>query len=276
MAFAFGQVQLAISWVVNEFNRVAEWYASARRVMDIVTACEAIDGQIPAEATGPREACAGAALALNGVSVVDGGARPLIAAANLAVERGEAVHISGESGTGKSMLVRVLSGLWPCAQGTLAAPDGRCVMIVPQRGYLPLGPLKGALLYPEPDLAVGDDALADVLERVGLAALVPRLGEVARWDQVLAAGERQRLAIARVLLHKPQLVVLDDALSALEASAQDALLARLKSELPGSSIVSFAQRPAPQGCHDRQLALARAPEGAVLGPVGTQAYAAAT
>jgi putative ATP-binding cassette transporter len=102
------------------------------------------------------------------------------------------------------------------------------------------------------------------------------LGEAARWDQVLANGERQRLAIARVLLHKPQLVILDDALSALEAPVQAALLSRLRSDLPGASVISFGQLPAPHGRHDRQLVLERNPQGAVLTPIGTPAFAEAT
>ena len=174
------------------------------------------------------------------------------------------------------MLVRVLAGLWPCERGSVAAADGRRVMIVPQKSYLPLGSLKGALLYPEPDLAVGDGELAAVLQRVGLGALAPRLDEVARWDQVLANGERQRLAVARLLLHKPQVIVLDDALSALEDEVQEALLARLKSDLPAAIIVSLAQRPAPDGRHDRQFALERKAHGAVLAPVGAPALASTT
>jgi putative ATP-binding cassette transporter len=275
LAFAFVQVQLAISWVVDNFNRIAEWYASARRVMDIVTACDAIDGEIPAPASAPRTA-GGAVVSLDGVAVNDGNGRQLISSASLAARSGEAVHISGESSTGKSVLVRVLAGLWPCARGGVTAPDTGCVMIVPQKSYLPLGSLKGALLYPEPDLAVGDDTLAAALARVGLGALALRLDEVARWDQVLANGERQRLAVARLLLHKPQVVVLDDALSALEDEAQEALLARIKSDLPGTVLISVAQRPAPDGRHDRQLVLQRNSEGAVLTPVATPALAAAT
>jgi vitamin B12/bleomycin/antimicrobial peptide transport system ATP-binding/permease protein len=271
LAAAFIEVQIAISWVVDNYNRVAEWYASGRRVMDIVEACDAIDGELPSP---PAQAAAGGAvLALDGVSVSDGNSRKLVSAANLTVEPGEAVHVSGESSTGKSVLVRVLSGLWPCAAGGVVAPDSRCVMVLPQRSYLPLGSLRGALLYPEPNLAIADAELADALERVGLTALVPRLDEVARWDQVLASGERQRLAIARVLLHKPQLVILDDAVSALEAPVQSALLARLKSDLPGVSIVSFGQLPAPDGRHDRQLVLARNSEGAVLTPFRTPVLA---
>ena len=275
LAFAFVQVQLAISWLVDNFNRIAEWYASARRVMDIVTACDAIDGEIPAPATRPRDADA-AKVSLNEVAINDGNGRRLISNASLVARPGEAVHISGESSTGKSVLVRVLSGLWPCAGGSVTAPDTGCVMIVPQKSYLPLGSLKGALFYPEPDLAVGDDKLAGVLERVGLAALAARLDEVARWDQVLANGERQRLAVARLLLHKPQVAILDDALSALEDEVQEALLARIKSDLPGTIVISLAQRPAPDGRHDRQLVLERSAEGAVLVPIGAPALVGAT
>jgi putative ATP-binding cassette transporter len=274
LAAAFVEVQIAISWVVDNYNRVAEWYASGKRVMDIVEACDGIDGEMP-KAPAMAGETGGAVLTLDGVAVSDGNSRKLVSTASLEVGRGETVHVSGESSTGKSVLVRVLSGLWPCASGSVAAPDSRSVMVLPQKSYLPLGSLKGALLYPEPSLAVGDAQLKDALERVGLAALVPRLDEVARWDQVLASGERQRLAIARVLLHRPQLVILDDALSALEAPAQDALLARLKTDLPGVSIVSFGQLPAPDGRHDRQLVLHRNSEGAVLMPVGTPALAAA-
>ena len=64
LAAAFVQVQIAISWVVDNYNRVAEWYASARRVMDIVTACDAIDGEIPVQAGVEPMGGAGAGVAL--------------------------------------------------------------------------------------------------------------------------------------------------------------------------------------------------------------------
>ena len=265
LAAAFVQVQIAISWVVDNYNRVAEWYASARRVMDIVDACEAIDPEI--EKTSPRPtrpAAQGAVVRLSDFEIGDGTGRPLLSGADLSAGPGEAVHVHGDSSTGKSTLVRVLAGLWPVARGGLTLPDRSEVMIAPQKSYLPLGSLKGALLYPDPSLSVSDDRLRAALDKVDLSALGARLDEVARWDQVLSNGERQRLAMARLLIHRPRVIILDDALSALEESAQAAVIARLRSELPEATIVSLAQRPAPPGVHDRHLVLERRADNTAL------------
>ena len=264
LAAAFVQVQIAISWVVDNYNRVAEWYASARRVMDIVTACDAIDRDMAAQ-TGLKPAD-DPGVSMDDVAIADATGRPLIACARLAIAPGEAAHISGESSTGKSVLVRVLAGLWPRSRGRLAIPHDASVMIAPQKAYLPLGPLKGALLYPEPDLQVSDQRLAAALERVGLGQFTGRLAEVARWDQVLANGERQRLAIARLLVHKPDIVILDDALSALEESAQATLLSRLKCDLPGATIISLGRQRGAGGPHERHFVLERNGGSAVLLP----------
>src|SRR5215813_567545 len=266
LAAAFVQVQIAISWVVDNYNRVAEWYASARRVMDIVTACRAIDPDIEAISPTPARPAPGkgAAVRLSDFEIADGSGRPLLSGDDLAARPGEAVHVHGDSSTGKSTLVRVFAGLWPTARGKLTLPDRSEVMIAPQKSYLPLGSLRGALLYPDPALKMSDERLRGALETMDLAVLGGRLDEVARWDQVLSNGERQRLAMARLLIHRPRVIILDDALSALEEQAQSALLARLRSELPDATVVSLAQRPAPPGVHDRQLALERCAGSATL------------
>jgi vitamin B12/bleomycin/antimicrobial peptide transport system ATP-binding/permease protein len=268
LAAAFVQVQIAISWVVDNYSRVAEWYASARRVMDIVGACDQVDAEAAVEgAARPTDRTRGTAVRLADFEIADGTGRPLLWGAELSAAPGESVHVSGESSTGKSTLVRVLSGLWPSERGQLTMPDSAQVMVTPQKSYLPLGSLKGALFYPDPALGISDARLQAALERVGLGALTSRLEEVARWDQVLSNGERQRLAIARVLIHRPQVVILDDALSALDEASQQAVLSRLRSDLAEATIISLGQRPAPAGLHDRQLVLARQADGAELIPM---------
>ena len=155
-------------------------------------------------------------------------------------------------------------------------PDGARVMITPQKSYLPLGSLKGALLYPEPDLVIGDDRLAAALERVGLGALVPRLDEVARWDQVLSNGERQRLAIARLL--DPQAAGRHPgrcAVRARGAGAADA--ARAAQDRPARRH-HHQSRPAAgaAGSTTASSCWSATHDGAVLVPAGTPALANAT
>jgi putative ATP-binding cassette transporter len=271
LAAAFVEVQIAISWVVDNYNRVAEWYASARRVMDIVEACEATDR----EALVAKRPVAGTAIRITDFEIADGRNRPLISGTGFAAAAGEAVHIYGESSTGKSTLVRVLAGLWPSARGSVSVPTSAEVMIAPQKAYLPLGSLRGALFYPNPALEVSDTRLASALEKVGLGGLAPRLAEVMRWDQVLSNGERQRLGIARLAIHAPRAVILDDALSALDEGTQATLFAHLRAELPNAIIVSLAQRPAPWSLNDHQLCLERNGESSILRAAGLASMAVA-
>src|SRR5262245_6603570 len=271
LAAAFVEVQIAISWVVDNYNRVAEWYASARRVMDIVDACEMTDR----EALSANRPTHGPAIHVTDFEIADGRNRPLLSGTGFAAATGEAVHIYGESSTGKSTLVRVLAGLWPSARGVISVPDRADIMIAPQKTYLPLGSLRGALLYPSPALEVSDTRLASALEKVGLGGLVPRLGEVTRWDQVLSNGERQRLGIARLAIHAPRAVILDDALCALDEGTQAALFAHLRTELPNAIIVSLAQRPAAWHLNGRQLCLERNGESSILRAAGMPSMAVA-
>ena len=126
LAAAFVQVQIAISWVVDNYNRVAEWYASRaprhghRRCLRRHRCRRRRRRSRRADATRSRRAppCASA---ISRSPTARG--RPLLSGADLSAAPGEAVHVHGDSSTGKSTLVRVLAGLWPGARGSLTLPD---------------------------------------------------------------------------------------------------------------------------------------------------------
>jgi putative ATP-binding cassette transporter len=98
--------------------------------------------------------------------------------------------------------------------------------------YLPLGSLREALLYPGASHGPDPDRIAAVLCECGLAPLISRLDQCHRWDRVLSRGEQQRLAFARILLQRPEVVILDEATSGLDEISQGRLMLALIRELP--------------------------------------------
>jgi putative ATP-binding cassette transporter len=266
LAGAFIQVQMAISWLVDNYNRIAECYASARRVMVLVEASEAVEARLAGQ-DGQRidmATSADATIGLSGVSVYDPAGRPLVNSASLILAPGERVGISGNSSAGKTALVRAIAGLWPWGRGRVDTPRGLTTMVIPQKPYMPMGTLRSALLYPFEQKPVGDDRLIEVLSGAGLHHLAHRLSEVDRWDQILGTGERQRIAVARALIHAPDVLVVDDGLSSLEGSAQKALLELVAAELPHTAILTFGQRERADGFDHRRLVLEARSGGSIL------------
>jgi ABC-type multidrug transport system ATPase subunit len=101
-----------------------------------------------------------------------------------------------------------------------------------------------------------------LLKLVGLGHLVERLDEEEPWDQTLSGGEKQRLAFARIFLHKPDIVVLDEATSALDPQSQDRLMALLTERLARTTVVSVGHRPELEAFHSRKIVLERRRGGA--------------
>ncbi len=266
LAGAFVLVQMAISWLVDNYNRIAECYASARRVMVLVEASEAVEARLGALEGSAIDMATStdAAVRLSGVSVHDPAGRPLVNSASLSLMPGERVGISGNSSAGKTALVRVIAGLWPWGRGRVEKPRGLTTMIIPQKPYMPMGTLRSALLYPLGEKTTGDDRLIEVLSGVGLHHLAHRLSEEDRWDQILGTGERQRFAVARALVHAPDVLVVDDGLSSLENSAQKMLLELVAADLPHTAILIFGQRERTDGFDQRRLVLETRSGGSIL------------
>ena len=97
-----------------------------------------------------------------------------------------------------------------------------------------------------------------------LAFLRDRLDETERWDHILSGGEQQRVAFARVLVHKPDWIFMDEATSALDETGQENVMELLIEELPDTSIVSIGHRPGLEVFHTRELTLVPGEKGAKL------------
>lgn len=84
------------------------------------------------------------------------------------------------------------------------------------------------------------------------------------WDQTLSGGEKQRLAFARLLLHQPDIIVLDEATAALDEKSQDKMMQMVIDELPEVTILSVAHRAELEVFHSRKITLERREGGAKL------------
>jgi putative ATP-binding cassette transporter len=261
-ASAFTIVQFAFNWLVENYPRLADWTASARRVSSLMVSLDALERAEESVGRIKRGATAGVALRLGHLSVTLEDGTVVVKDAEVAIAPGERVLVAGDSGTGKSTLVRAIAGLWPWGNGRVEVETGAKMLLMPQRAYVPVGTLRRAVTYPRPAEDKTVDQIDRALKLVGLDHLIDHLEEEAPWDQMLSGGEKQRLAFARILLHRPNIVVLDEATSALDPVSQDHMMELLTKELRATTIVSVAHRPELEAFHDRKITLERQREGA--------------
>jgi putative ATP-binding cassette transporter len=263
-ASAFTIVQAAFNWLVDNYPRLADWTASARRVSSLMVSLDALERAEQGEGVGriERGEGTGAALRLSNLSVTLDNGAAVVKDAEVDIAPGERVLVAGESGTGKSTLVRAIAGLWPWGEGDVQIASGAKMFLMPQRAYVPIGSLRRAATYPEPADSKDIEEIARVLKLVGLGHLVDRIEEDAPWDQTLSGGEKQRLAFARILLHRPDIIVLDEATSALDPESQDKLMELLTTELAATTLVSVGHRPELEAFHSRKIVLERRRGGA--------------
>ncbi|KVP77046.1 ABC transporter ATP-binding protein/permease [Burkholderia ubonensis] len=244
---AFNTVSDSFSWFINSYSTLVEWRATVNRLREfkrVMRASHLKESVSPATEHGginlhyvdsERLSTSSLKLALpNGNALADIG--------SVTIEPGSRWLVIGKSGSGKSTFMRALAGLWPFGDGAIDAPVSARMMFVPQTSYLPIGTLKAALTYPATADTYSDDACRDALRACRLEEYVDRLDETAHWTRVLSPGEQQRLAGARVLLHKPDFLFLDEATSALDADNEARLYHLFNERLPQAAIVSIAHR----------------------------------
>jgi putative ATP-binding cassette transporter len=266
LASAYLAFQTSIAWAVDNFRALSNWHASARRVAGLIHSMRELDEDLddPDKSAIRFDESHDGSIRVEGLTVANRHGQALVNGIDLVVEAGEKLLLRGESGTGKSALVRTLGGLWPWGAGVIRLPVGAYVSFVPQRVYLPLGTLRDVLRYPLERLDADDGAVVAAFVRCGIGHLAPKLDSLERWDQLLSNGERQRLAFARLILQKPAVAILDDALAALGDEGQATIMGLLRDELADTAVISVAQHGGLERFHDRIVTLIKAEGGARL------------
>jgi putative ATP-binding cassette transporter len=265
-AAAFVQVQASFNWLVDNYPRLADWAASARRVASLLVSLDRLD-EVEKRGGGAiaRIEHEGSAIKLRGVSVKLSDGDVVVNDADVNIDFGERVLFMGESGSGKSTLVRAIAGLWPWGEGEISISKGAKLFLMPQKPYIPLGPLRRGATYPMAAESIDDEALKNTLEACGLSHLWEKIDDdMIEWSRTLSGGEQQRLAFVRLLLHKPDIVVMDEATSALDPASQAHLMTELFNRLPRMAVISVGHRPELEQFHQRKITLERRAGGARL------------
>jgi putative ATP-binding cassette transporter len=257
---AFAQVLAAMSVIVSYFESFSASAASVKRISDLYDAFDDIETEdmqaaetAQIEVTKSRKRLKTKRLTVQ----TPDGRRTLARNVSFELQPGERLLIMGESGSGKSSLLRTIAGLWQSGSGVIVRPPLGRMMFLPQRPYMIQGSLRAQLLYPLREDNMQDDEIQEVLEATNLAELLKRvdngLTQVVDWANVLSLGEQQRVSFARLFLQKPLIAFLDEATSALDEQTERLLYERLHSL--SLTYVSISHRNTLQEFHDLLLTL---------------------
>ncbi len=253
---AFAVVLGAVALIVDNFENLSRFVAGIDRLQALSHAV--LDVPAPPPPTQTRiQSQLGEQLALDALTLYTPGfERLLIKELTLSLKPGDGLLITGDSGCGKSSLLRALAGLWRAGSGVIHHPPLDEMFFLPQQPYIQVGTLRSQLMYPSTAADLDDERLLEILREVHLPELAQRVGgldAVHDWEKLLSVGEQQRLAFGRVLVREPRVVILDEATSALDSANEASLYEKLRGK--GTTLVSIAHRAAVLRHHTHVLEL---------------------
>lgn len=245
LSMAFSNVVTTLSWFIFSYRNLADLVATAARLDNFLLAAQGA-GQQKAQSERPKRDSGALLPRLENLKLHTPDGRELVSLDKMVLAPGGAVWLQGRSGIGKTTLVKALAGLWQHRAGRTEWPAERS-MFLSQKPYLPTGTLLDAAVYPALAGEIDEGKAMAVLDAVGLGHRSSSLlvGQDDAPDG-LSGGEVQRLALARLLIHKPEWVVMDEATSALDEKAEGELLSLLREKLPETGFLIVSHRK-PEG-----------------------------
>ena len=271
------QILISVMMAVMMFMLVPRAEVSAGRINEVLDARTTV---VPPAAP-VTELSRHGHLELRGVGFAyPGAADPVLRDVSFVAAPGETTAIIGSTGAGKTTLLNTIPRLYDATQGSVLV-DGvdvrdlaldtlwSTIGLVPQRPYLFSGTVASNVRYGKEDAS--DEEVWHALEVAQAASFVREMGglgaEISQGGTNVSGGQRQRLAIARALVRRPEIYLFDDSFSALDFATDAALRAALAPETRDATVVVVAQRVSTIRHADRIVVL---DDGAVVG-VGTHA-----
>jgi putative ATP-binding cassette transporter len=264
-AAAFTQLQSSLRWFVDNFSTIADWRATLLRVAvfrrAVVTAevLHRKERRIELGESEPPHNSEAPTLTIDHLEIASPSGCTSLQGGRIEIRPGERVLVIGDPGVGKTLLFRALAGLWPWGAGRIVHPRGQDFYCMPRTPYLPAGALKEVLAYPSPVDRFEERDYARALHRLGLDRLTPSLDEVRRWDHELNEDEQQAVAFARLMLHAPRWVLIDEALDSIDVSTRERVMEIFAQDLADSGLIYIGRADPKGGFFSRVLRLVNDP-----------------
>jgi len=237
-AAAFTQAQSSLRYFVDNFSTIADWRATLLRVASFRDALIKPSVQQLFTSKIQYEYGEAGTVTIDNLIIESSAGQDGIQEPHVVVHAGERVFIAAAPGTNRTQLFRALAGLWPWGQGKVTRPKDEPVLFLP-RGtpYLPRGTLREVLAYPTKVTDFKAEAFEQALRRLKLKRLVPMLDEVHRWDRELGQEEQTAVALARVVVHVPNWVLMDGTLSSMPDDLLERVTEAFENELRYTGVV---------------------------------------
>ncbi|WP_240794372.1 ABC transporter ATP-binding protein/permease [Azoarcus sp. DD4] len=259
-AQAFQRLTSALSWPVDNLGDLARCRASIDRIVALYQDMEALEQGGWSNHSGGEhiQLCHShhPELSIRKLRLTTPSGQLLLEDFDLHVRRGERILITGDPGVSIS-LFKAVAGLWPWGQGEISLPEGRDMMFLPQRPFLPEGTLRSVLSYPHEADHYSTACLHRSLECAGIAWLAPRLDDSEDWGRSLPLRAQQRLGMARLFLQQPGWVFIEEATDAFDLKDEVCTMEMLHHELPNSTLLNISLHNGLFHFYDRKLVLKR-------------------
>jgi vitamin B12/bleomycin/antimicrobial peptide transport system ATP-binding/permease protein len=230
---SFSNVVTNLSWFIFNYNKLVELTACSYRLTQFLQQAEEVSfqhQQVNQSQTNQDK------FSVEGLTIKKIDGTVLLKLPNLYLNKGESVVLSGASGIGKSTLFKILAGIYPYYDGVINVPKSK-TLFLSQSAYFPVGGLAHAVCYPKPLFEKDLNLIKQILFDVGFSSECIDKNLLNDNLKTLSGGEKQRLIIARILMHKPDWIFMDETTNALDKQSEKQLLKLLKLNLPTSSFI---------------------------------------
>ncbi|WP_294833129.1 SbmA/BacA-like family transporter [uncultured Gilliamella sp.] len=230
---SFSNVVTNLSWFIFNYHKLAELIACSYRLTQFFEKANQAARQYQSAS---QLEINQDAFSIDDLTIKKPDGTVLLTLPNLYLNKGDSVVISGASGIGKSTFFKVISGLYPNFEGKIKVPKLK-TLFLSQNTYFPVGGLAHAISYPQPLFEKDLSLIKQLLLEVGFSTEFIDRNLLSDNLKTLSGGEKQRLMIARILMHKPDWIFMDETTNALDKQSEKQLLKLLKTNLPNSSFI---------------------------------------